>query len=334
MSKFEVRELSPEEYSLWDMVVAESLQGTIFHSSGWVRTAAALTDRKPMLIGCFEGDSLYGGCTLYLQNYHGIVTSVLSVTPMTPYGGFFVAPLSSVKGIKQLNHTHSIVNAIGKFLETNYDSATITNSPEFTDVRPLTWNGWTSNVYYTYYLDCSSIFKTSTSRSVRNQHKRAEKNGITVRSGSDIQSYYALFEKTFAKQNAPTPVSRAFIERMTKMVLSEDRGEILFAETPKGETVSAIITVWDNKRAHGWSAASDPKYKDTGAHSLVLYKSLEKAYDRGFAEFNLMAGNMPQLVAFYSKYQPKLIPYFSVKKANTKARIMAGFNGMVKSMAL
>jgi hypothetical protein len=320
MSTLEISELDPQEHSLWDELVGASQEGTIFHTSDWVKTCGELSHKKPLFVGVFDQNTLLGGCSLYIRDLR-FLTSATTVNSMTPFGGICMKRSESTKGKKQLAYRNSVMEAIRDHLKSHYDIVRLINSPGLVDIRPFKWDGWKSDVLFTNILSLDAATHDTTSRTVRSALKRAAKNEIFVERGDDATLYYELLKRTFERQNLAVPVPESFFTGMFSMIESKKLGEMWCAKTQSGETISSIIVLWDNKSVHAWSAASNPEYRDTGAQTLLFSEICSNLCGKGFKEFNLMTGNMPQLTAFYSSYNPILTPYYSVERFTAKSKI-------------
>ena len=316
MSEIEVRDLKRDEYKMWDELVEKSLHGTIFHSSDWLTTCSDLLNKKLKICGCFEKGELVGSCSLYIYKSKFFKTAS-STIEMTPYGGIVLAQSPSTKIREQEQTYNNIIKSLCRVFDDEYFGyIQITNSPDFVDVRPFTWNGWNSKVHYAYYLNLDTDIEKNISKNVRWSIRKAIKNSITIKKLNNPSIYYELSSMTFKRQNQDLPVTKKFLENMIDLLKSKNTGEMWIAETPSGEVASAEIIVWDNKRAYRWSAASHTNFKDTGATSLLLYEIFKDLKNRGFKEINLMAANTPHLAKFISSFNPELVPYYSVEKTN------------------
>jgi len=318
MSDYEVRELKEGDYESWDELVDKSPHGTIFHKSFWLSTCSKLLNKKLKIYGCFKDDVLIGGCSLYTYklNFFKVASSIINTTP---YGGIVLIQSPSTK-IREQEQTYSnIIKSLCKaFIKEHFDYIQITNSPEFIDIRPFTWNGWDSNVHYTYYFNLRCDIEKSISRNVRRSIRKAIKNNITIKKLNEPSIFYELFLMTFERQNLKPKVTEKFFEKMIDMLVSKNVGEMWIAETPSGEIASSEIIIWDNKRAYRWSAASHTDFRNTGATSLLLYEVFRNLKNRGFKEINLMAGNIPHLARFISSFNPKLVPYYTIVRASLR----------------
>jgi hypothetical protein len=321
MSEIEVRELKKDEYKIWDELVEKSPHGTIFHNSSWLTIHNELLNKKLKIYGCFENEELVSGCSLYVYKSRFFKTAS-STIEMTPYGGVVLAQLPSSKVREQEQTYRDIIKSLCiVFDNEHFDHIQITNSPDFMDIRPFTWNGWDSWIHYAYYFNLGNEIEKSVSKKARNTVRKAIKNNIAIEKLSNPSVFYKLFSITFERQNLKSPVTEKFFENMIDMLESKNVGEMWIAETPSGEVASAEIVIWDNKRAYRWTAASHTDFKETGATSLLLYEIFQDLKKKGFKEINLMAANTPQLAKFISSFNPKLVPYYSVEKKTSLVKI-------------
>lgn len=273
------------------------------------------------MYGCFNGDNLVGGCSVYLGRFK-FMRFASSTVEMTPYGGLVLEQTSTSKVRERESLYNEVIEAlVGKFDQSSLPYIKLTNSPGLVDIRPFSWNGWDSKVLYTYYFDLGCDIESSISKKARNTVRKAGKSDITIKNSRNIDAFYDLFSMTFERQGLKPPVTRGFMERMIKLVDDKGAGDMWIAETGSGETAAAEIFIWDNKRAYRWSAASHPSHRDTGAPSFLLYDILRQLKEKGFKEANLMAANTRNLTKFISSFNPRLIPYYSVERKSILGKI-------------
>ena len=326
MTDVEVREVRTDEFPAWDKLAACSPHGTVFHRSDWITTCAALSHRVPLLIGYFEDGRLAGGCSLYVAKKHGLLSFCRSTAPTTPYGGYVLHENLGTRVRDREARSRAVVLAIAdEIARRNFTQVRIVSAPAFQDLRPLTWNGWTSQVYYTYTLPLVEEIGSTFSKKTRNTIRKAEKNEIRVRKDFDPRVFWELSLMTYRKQDLEPPFSRAFLTGMLDLIVEKNLGEMWIAETPSGEPASAEVVVWDDRKAHRWQAASDAAHRGTGATSLLLSEIVQDLWRRGFGEINLMAGNTPQLSRFVSGFNTVLVPYYGVERTGFLSDVTRSF---------
>ncbi|WP_440951829.1 GNAT family N-acetyltransferase [Methanococcoides sp. FTZ1] len=313
MSETEVRILDKGEWKIWDQLVELSPHGTIFHNSEWLSRCSESFNKDLKIYGCFENDELVCGCSLFVYRSKKIFKKASSTCPLTPYGGVVFKQFPTLKVRKQLQDQQKWINALSSFFDKEgFDSIEITNSPDFLDIRPFKWNDWSSDVYYAYYLDLNRDLYSSYSKDVRYNIKKAANLDLQIEILNDYNAFYDLYSMTYAKHDLKPPASKQFFIDMLDLLESNSCGEMRIVKTPSDEVAAADITIWDNKRAYGWAAASNTGLKSTGASSFLLYNTCNDLKARGFNEINIMSANVPHLAEFYSGLNPKLIPYFRV----------------------
>lgn len=318
MSEIEVRKLKRVEYKIWDELVDESSHGTIFHKSFWLITCSNALNKKLKIYGCFENGQLVGGCSLYTHKIKRFLKMASSIIEMTPYGGVILAPSTSTK-VREREQIHRdiIKSLCNAFDNEHFDHIQITNSPDFVDVRPFTWNGWDSKIHYAYYLILND-FEKRLSRDLKRNINKAIKNEINIEKSDDITLFYDLFEETFSRQCLKPPVTKEFLANVFDMLLKHEKGEMWIAKTKSEGIAAAEIFVYDNKRAYRWSAATHTELRKTGAYSLLLFEVFRDMQNKRFEEINLMAANTPQLAEFITGFNPKLVPYYGVEKTSSR----------------
>lgn len=316
-----IRTLANEDLELWDRLVSGSRGGTVFHMSPWIRTCSELLAATPIVYGCFQGDDLVAGCSLYTRSSFGIFKTAVSTAVMSPYGGYVFAAPESTKVREVELVTNAILAEMNGSITGRYDYVRLVNPPEFVDIRPFIRDGWNARVEYAYHLDLGGQIEERISRNVRRTVRRAEKLGISVGREHDGTLFEDLTRRTYDRQGLPSPVPPGFLSRMIDMIVANGLGEMWVARTPEGEPAAAEIIVWDAWRAHRWAAALDPEFKTTGATSLTLVDIFRDLQARGVPEINLMGANT-HLTDFVSSFNPRLVPYFALDKARGVRRLV------------
>ncbi|MEL4304425.1 GNAT family N-acetyltransferase [Methanococcoides sp. LMO-2] len=322
MSDLEVREIDPSEYGLWDDLVKSSPHGTIFHTSDWLIICRDVLDEDLKIYGCFKNDELVGGCSLFIRNIKGILKIASSTSKLTPYGGLVIKAFPNAKERIRVQETHKIMNSLREFLcDQNFDSMCITLSPNFLDVRPFTWNGWKSAVFYAYYVDLQSNIDENISKNIKRDIRKAREAKINTKRFDDYKIFYDLFSMTFKRQNLKPPVPIEFFRRVFEFIESKKIGYMLVSETETSEVVAAHIRLYDKDKLCAWSAASNPDFRKAGSNTLLYYDEFKKLQGQKYSYMNMMAANTPRFTNFITGFNPKLVPYYSISW-NTKKDVV------------
>jgi hypothetical protein len=329
MSNFEVRILTEPEFRRWDRFVEESVQGTIFHSSGWITSTAKILQMSPVIIGVFDHSEINGGCSFYRQDLFGFYKKATTEVTLTPYGGFVIANPKSIHVRECETREHEIVSLILEKIQTlNLCNVTLTNGPGLVDMRPFSQKGWKETVRYCYIFPLSVSVEEHLSKKTRWSLHKAKKAGIIVRQKWDKDLYWDLTLNTYGKQGIQPPYSRELLFSFLETLEHTRSGEMWIAETTTGEGAAAEIVIGDSPVAYRWLAASNTDYSDTEAPTLLLFEVMKHAQEKGFKKINLMAANTPRLAKFISGFNPQLVPYYSVQNVRGIYRIP----GMIRSL--
>jgi hypothetical protein len=314
MIRVDSREISSGDLSQWDELVAQSPHGTIFHKTAWLNACADYYGKTLKIFGCFRDDVLVGGCSLLIGKKWGFVSFAESNSGFTPYGGFVISSLPTSSIHKQETYSRHIIESLTDCIKKeHYISIVVWNSPEFHDIRPFIARGWRSHLQYTYDFDLGVNIESHIDTRLKKTMRRAEKEQFIFEPSSDISKFYSQLCETYARKNLKPAASKRFITDVCLFLRDQNCGEMVVAKTPGDEIACAEIVVWDTKKAYRWAAASDARFLDSGAPSLLLFTILKRMQERSVPKINLMGANTPQLSRFISRFNPTLVPYYQIK---------------------
>jgi len=312
MYKFEIAELSHQDFSQWDALVDRSAHGTVFHKSGWLETCSRSLGKKVKIFGCFQDRQLVGGCSLFLEKKWGLVSVADSRCKMTPYGGFVISSPPGEGVHKQESFYRQIIgDLIHEINKNHFYFISIRNSPGFFDIRPFTSRGWESRVLYTYYIDLGDNLESHADHLVKKNIHKAEKNHISIEPFADISRYYTLLSETYARKNLNPPCSKDLLTDLYAFIQNQNCGEMVVAKTPEDEITCAEIIIQDNHQAYIWSAASASD--NFGSPSLLRFEGLKRMQSKGVPKMNMMSGNVPELSQFTAHMNPTLVAYYQIQ---------------------
>jgi hypothetical protein len=314
MIQVDSRELTRGDLSQWDELVARSPHGTIFHKTAWLNACAEYTGKKFKIFGCFRDDILVGGCSLLIGKKWGFFSYAESNSGFTPYGGFVLSSFPTTSVHKQETSSRQVIKSlIDCIKKEHFISIHVWNSPEFLDIRPFFAGGWRSHIHYTYDFDLGVNIESHIDTRLKKTLRRAEKEQFIFESSSDTSKFYSLLCETYARKNLKPAASERFITDVCLFIRDQNCGELVVAKTPEDEIACAEIVVWDTKKAYRWAAASDTRFLDSGAPSLLLFTVLQRMQERSVKKINLMGANTPQLSRFITRFNPTLVPYFQIQ---------------------
>lgn len=312
--RVESREITKSDISQWDELVAHSPHGTIFHTTRWLNACAEFTGKNLKIFGCFRDDMLVGGCSLLIGKKWGVFSYAESNSGFTPYGGFILASFPNSGVHKLETFSRQVIESLTGYIEKeHYISIVVWNPPEFLDIRPFISHGWRSHLQYTYDFDLGVNIESHIDTRLKKTMRRAEKEQYIFESSSDVSNFYSLLCETYARKNIKPAASKRYISDVCMFLKDQNCGEMVVAKTPEGEIACAEIVVWDTKKAYRWAAASDARFLESGAPSLLLFTLLKRMQEKNIKKINLMGANTPKLSRFIARFNPTLVPYYQIK---------------------
>ena len=272
--QFLARILDETEYDEWDRLVEQSPSGTVYNTSWWVHTLAALTNARAEIIGCFMRDCLCGGCAVYMLQ--GRSYSRVVYPPTTPYNGFVLGIPETPSYRRRLLHWMGVVEAIGELMEGRYDAVRLRHHYQISDVRALTWRGWTSDVHYTYVVatgDPNDILDRCSS-SIRRVRKHAHESGLESGQSEDIETFLPLYVQTYGKSGLRTPLSLSAVREQFREARQRGAATLYVTRDRDGRLLSGLVQLTCGESADTWLLASDPEYLKSGAAICIQLESL------------------------------------------------------------
>ena len=312
MAAFKVRNLEPEELTIWDSFVDSSPQGSVFSKSIWLD---AVSDNYRVL-GCFKNGELLGGIALVQKKIGWINT--LRVPVLTPFQGIIFGHNPKMSDLRRTSIQHEIINNILNFLDKRYKRIVFNNYYSLKDVRPFIWKGYDVTVKYSFTIDLAEPDKLLQNMESRTRYeiKKGERNGIVVFKDNDIEKFDDLHRLVYEKQRKKCPVSTQQLHRIHNILSLRDICNIYFAANKDGTLCSAIFIVTDKDVAYYLMGASHPDFRANGSTSLALWTAIKELSTK-FREFDLVGANIPSIAMFKRGFGGKLKSYYRIEKINS-----------------
>ena len=133
-AQFQARELTSDDTGIWDRLVADSPQGSVFCSSRFSDAIAEATGRPFRFIAVFRGDRLIAGLPVFDRRKAGLL---LAQQPsLVPHLGVVVsAEVEADHPRKREFNIFRACKAISDWLTSRYDCIYASHHPGLTDVR-------------------------------------------------------------------------------------------------------------------------------------------------------------------------------------------------------
>ncbi len=193
-------------------------------------------------------------------------------------------------------------------LETGYDRVHMHLSPEYADVRPAQWRGWTARPLYTYRLrtaDGPETWSKGTARTFQ-----TGKDAYDLLEGNETGRYAVrLAETSYARQRRNIPLGgnalATLVQRAERIGLASS---FAVRHRDSGAIHAAAAVIRSDRQAYYWVTGSVPGPSMT----VLLGKMLPNLHASGIDMFDLMGANTPGVAEFKRRFGARLKPYYRI----------------------
>ncbi len=238
---------------------------------------------------------------------------------LTPQLGPWLVYPEGQKNITKLGYEKEIYTYLINNLPKNQLSI-VKFSPSLSNTQPFQWKEYETSVKYTFILDSikekrDELFNRLSS-STRKNIKKASKI-INVVLSKDIDILIELSNKTFSRQGMKNPYSDDVIKSLFEIIQKKESGKLLVANDHQGNPHAAMLLIWDHQAAYYLMGGADPKFRNSEAMSLLMWKSIEFASEK--VDFFDFEGTMVESVErFFRGFGGVQTPYYQLVKAKPK----------------
>lgn len=309
----ELVELSRDRLAERDELVRASREGTVFHSSWWLRAhaGAGLSNVADGVryVGLCENGRFVAGMPL---TYRRVLGRRLILPPyVTPYLGPFHEPNGTCRRPTEYSR-HKEFNSL--FAKAVRDTGTLLSYPfnhGVTDLQPYIWAGFNPTVRYTYVLDISDLDRAvqGFDKKLRNVLCKFERDGFTV-VPTGLDTVKQLMRETFELKGKRRFDVELAVRAIGQAALRHQAASFATLDGA-GAVVSAGAMVWDNKRAY--MLASGTRRGDRSAKSGLRMHCLRYAAETlALREFDFEGSMIPSIEYFFRAWGAELRPVLGI----------------------
>jgi len=290
---------------------------------GWLEFNRYKWDVKPLMVRLSEeGKELPAiEAVLYLNRRGRIVQP-----PLNPYlpVSFYITPTEKMSRIyRQRASLNKLL--VEEFIRRG-TKGSVTFPPEMFDVRQWQWNGFLTQVRYTFFIDLPYSIALS-DYSVRKHVNKARRKGFTCERGTKdmFAEVIACLAETEARQRFSYRLNVKDLE-LALSLLGEESFRIYVCRSNSGEVASArIILSAPGLRAIDWVAGTKKQFLSSGATQLVILYALTDLAEQKAIGFDFAGANLPTVSAAKTVWGGKLKSYYVVSPFNLRTLGALGF---------
>lgn len=300
--------LTPDDHGEWNRLVASSPEGSPYHSSEYLEVLCRCAGGSFRILGVYDGRELVGGIPLYeresvagvyvrprlLLHYNGLV--------LRDYGTKYPSRITS----RHLGIMEALERGLGRLGHAGVELRC--RSPR-ADLRPLLEQGWSASPSYTYVVDLSDTerLRDRIDPDKRRMADRARERDVEVTEDGDFGSFFRLHRLVVERKGAPIYLPRGRFERYVGELRGRDMLRLYHARLEGGRSVAAaLVLASGHPVAHTVSAAADPDHYDTGASSLLRWRTFEELAGDGYAANDLTGAALGTVSRFKREFGSEL----------------------------
>ena len=189
---------------------------------------------------------------------------------------------------------------------------------QFTDWLPFYHSGYKQTTRYTYIIpdisDESRVWENFSKEMKKNIEKARTKYKLIVKRGISTEDFIWMNEQIFKRQGE-TGIKIDVLKRIIEYNRAEGRGDIWGVFDEQNQLHAAQFIVWQENTAYCIAGGSNPDFRKSGAHALVLWEVIRFAstVSRSFD----FAGSMIKGVEYFNRgFGAIQKPYFTISKGN------------------
>ncbi|MCS6904979.1 MAG: GNAT family N-acetyltransferase [Bacteroidia bacterium] len=235
--------------------------------------------------------------------------------PTTPYMGCFCELPLRQNTYAALSLEFRILNTLIDALP-YFDDYHQTFYPLPINWQPFYWKGFRQTTRYTYCLSLEPSLEDifAQFRPQTRTHIRKAKNSYVIVTDLDPALFYALNEKTFARQNIPIPYSYSFFINKDKILLEKQRRKIFFALNQQEQIVAALYLIWDKFTAYLHLMGSDSEHRGSDVGNLLVWEAICFAKRLELKSFDFEGSMLQPICTFFRSFGAMPVPYHQITK--------------------
>lgn len=206
-------------------------------------------------------------------------------------------------------------------------------SPENEYVLPFRWLDYRMEPRFTYRLtdlsDCGKLYQSFNKTAKR--HIKYARNKTTICSETRLDTLLEMLDKTFEAQKRKNPMPRDVIRRMVEVCDASGYGQYFEARDPEGNVHSCAYFVYDEQVCYYLLGASDSRFRNSGAQSLVLWEGIQFAAQHSRV-FDFEGSMVEGIENFFRQFGGVCTPYYTVSKRSFLAEVLLAAKPRVKRL--
>ena len=251
-----------------------------------------------------------------IQKRHGKI--ILCCPPLTQHlGPWFAA--TNTKYAKVLARQKDLVGELLNQLPRHHMFQQCFHH-SITNWLPWYWQGFEQTTRYTYVLDDLSNEQAlwdGIQSNIRTDIRKAlNRFGLIIRTDLGPQVLLETCQKTFQRQDI-AGLPEQLIMRLYDACSQHHAGKAFFAVDDQNRVHAAVYIVWDDRAAFYLLGGGDPEFRNSGAHSLLMWEAIKFA-STVTRSFDFEGSMIEPVERFFRAFGARQAPYHQISRYKKK----------------
>jgi hypothetical protein len=281
----------------------------LFSRDWWLDTACGEDKWDVLLIE--EKGKVLAAMPLYLPH-----PKVVSMPPYTQTMGVWFAPeAGDAKYTTILGKRQALCKTLTEALK-RYPSFLQNFHYQITDWLPFYWEGYRQTTRYTYLLqhirEPDELWNNMSPNIRRNITKARDKFRIEVRRDIPVDDFLRVYALSFRRQRQQPP----HIDTLKRLIAEcgeRGQGGLWGGYDKEGRLHAVAFLVWQESSAYYLAGGGDPAFRESGAHSLVLWEGI-KDVSRYTSLFDFEGSMLVGVERFFREFGAIQTPFFTISR--------------------
>lgn len=238
-------------------------------------------------------------------------TKFIRKPPFSIYQGPYLNPSEEFDLTDQMIIIQSLLDALPPFRYYNQNW-----HPAMKNWLPFFWQNFVQSTRYSYAIFPDSIERVRQryNQNVRRNVKKAA--NLAVHSRIDVDELYKIIQKTFDRKQQTNPINKKLLKDLLRSCELHHCARVLFATDASGATHAAMLLIFDKKSIYYLAGGIDPRYKNSGAMTLLFDTAIAWAMTEG-KTFDFEGSMIPSIEAYFRSFGSVQQQYFVITKARS-----------------
>jgi hypothetical protein len=281
----------------------------VYSRDWWLDTVCG-EDKWDVLV-IEEKGNILAAMPLYLPH-----PKVVSMPPYTQtMGVWFAGETADTKYTTTLGKRQAICQLITGALK-QYPSFLQNFHYKITDWLPFYWEGYRQTTRYTYLLQSirepDHLWDNMSPNIRRNITKAKDKFRIEVKRDIPVDDFLQVYALSFKRQRRQPPHLDT-LKRLIAKCRERGQGDLWGGYDPEGRLHAVAFLVWQESSACYLAGGGDPAFRESGAHSLVLWEGI-KDVSRYTSLFDFEGSMLQGVERFFREFGAIQTPFFTISR--------------------